>query len=150
MIDSRMAPYATLLLRIALGVLFLAHGLIKIFIITVPDFIAYAGSAGYSAPVAVIVLLVELAGGLALLAGLWTRWVALILFVETLGVIILHWPYGFLFASVGGGWEYPAVRAVALLALSLLGDGPYALTPWVKVHGLGPSASSHPAVGPPA
>ena len=87
-----------------------------------------AVSIGYPAPVAYLVLLAELGGGLALIVGLWTRWIALILFVEMLGVIVYHWPNGFVFTSKGGGWEYPAMWAIALLVQSLLGDGPYAIS----------------------
>jgi putative oxidoreductase len=69
---------------------------------------------------------------LALIVGLWTRWIALILFVEMLGVIVHHWPNGFVFTSKGGGWEYPVMWAIALLVQSLLGDGPYSLSERVK------------------
>ena len=128
MIETRTAPYAALLLRIALGLFFLAHGLMKVFVFTIPGFIKFFGSIGYPAPVAYLVLLAELGGGLAFIVGLWTRWIALILFVEMLGVIVYHWPNGFVFTSKGGGWEYPAMWAIALLVQSLLGDGPYAIS----------------------
>ena len=128
MIDIRTAPFAVLLLRVALGFFFLAHGLVKVFVFTIPGFVKFFGSIGYPEPLAYLVLLAELGGGLALIVGLWTRWVALILFAEMIGVIVYHWPNGFAFTSKGGGWEYPAMWAIALLVLSLLGDGPYALS----------------------
>ena len=128
MIDSRTAPYATLLLRMTRGMVFLAHGLLKVFVDTVPRFIEHVGSLEYPTPVAYLVLLAELGGGLALVVGWWTRWVALILFVEMLGVIVVHWPNGFLSTWQGGGWEDTATRAIELLVLSLLGAGPYALS----------------------
>jgi putative oxidoreductase len=128
MIDTRTAPFAVLLLRTALGLFFLAHGLVKVFVFTIPGFVKFFGSIGYSEPVAYLVLVAELGGGLALIVGLLTRWIALILFAEMIGVIVYHWPNGFAFTSKGGGWEYPAMWAIALLVLSLLGDGPYALS----------------------
>jgi uncharacterized membrane protein YphA (DoxX/SURF4 family) len=82
MTDTRTAPFAVLLLRIALGLFFLAHGLVKIFVFTIPGFVQFFGSIGYPEPVAYLVLLAELAGGLALIVGLWTRWSALILCAE--------------------------------------------------------------------
>ena len=48
MIDTRTAPYAALLLRVSLGVLFLAHGLLlKVFTFTVPGTVGYFESIGY-------------------------------------------------------------------------------------------------------
>ena len=41
MIDTRTAPYAALLLRITLGVFFLAHGLVKAFVFTIPGFLKF-------------------------------------------------------------------------------------------------------------
>jgi putative oxidoreductase len=132
MTEARTAPYAALLLRVALGLFFLAHGLTKVFVFTVPGFVNFFLSIGYPASLSYLVLLGELGGGFALIVGLWTRWIALILFVEMLGVVAYHWPNGFAFTSKGGGWEYPAMWAIALLALSLLGDGPFALSDRVR------------------
>jgi putative oxidoreductase len=128
MTDSRTAPYANLLLRVALGLFFLAHGLTKVLVFTIPGTVKFFNSIGYPSFVAYLVLVAELGGGLALIIGLWTRWIALVLFIEMLGVILYHWPNGWVFTSKGGGWEYPAMWAVALLVLALLGDGPYAIS----------------------
>lgn len=128
MIDSRTAPYAALLLRVAMGLLFLAHGLTKVFVFTVPGTVKFFASIGYPGFVAYLVIFAELAGGAALVLGLWTRWVALVLLVEMLGVIAYHFPNGWVFTAKGGGWEYPAFWAVALVALALLGDGAASLS----------------------
>ena len=134
MTDSRTAPYATLLLRVALGLFFLAHGLTKVLVFTIPGTVKFFNSIGYPSFVAYLVLIAELGGGLALIIGLWTRWIALVLFIEMLGVIYYHWPNGWVFTSKGGGWEYPVMWAVALLVLALLGDGPYALSDRIKAN----------------
>ena len=42
MIKTSTAHYAALLLRVSLGVLFLAHVALKIFVFTVPGFVAYS------------------------------------------------------------------------------------------------------------
>jgi putative oxidoreductase len=131
-IDSRTAPYAALLLRVALGLLFITHGLAKVLGFGIAGTVTFFASIGYPDFVAYLVLLAELAGGVALVIGLWTRWMALALFVEMIGVIIYHAPKGWVFSAPGGGWEYPALWAVALVALYLLGDGPYAVTTWLK------------------
>lgn len=134
MTDSRTAPYAVLLLRVALGLFFLAHGLTKVLVFTIPGTVKFFNSIGYPSFVAYLVLIAELGGGLALIIGLWTRWIALVLFIEMLGVILYHWPNGWVFTSKGGGWEYPVMWAVALLVLALLGDGPYALSDRIKAN----------------
>jgi putative oxidoreductase len=131
-IDSRTAPYAALLLRVALGLLFIAHGLMKLFVVGIGGTAAFFAAVGYPDFVAYPILLAELGGGMALVLGLWTRWVALALFVEMIGIIVYHAPKGFLFTAPGGGWEYPALWAVALVVLYLLGDGPYAITERLK------------------
>ncbi len=45
MTDSRTAPYAALLLRLTLGVMFIAHGLFKVFVFTVPGTVQFFGFA---------------------------------------------------------------------------------------------------------
>jgi putative oxidoreductase len=128
MIDARTAPYGALLLRVVLGAQFIAHGLMKVLVLTIPGTVAFFVSIGYPEFVAYLVILAECGGGLALVLGLWTRWMALALAAEMIGAVVYHWHNGWLFTAAGGGWEYPAVWTAALLALFLLGDGPFALS----------------------
>jgi putative oxidoreductase len=124
------APYAALLLRLALGALFLAHAALKVLVFTVPGFVGYFASLGMPAAMAYGVLALELLGGLALILGIYAPWVAVPLAAEMVGTIVtVHWANGWLFTNKDGGWEYPALWAVALVALFLLGDGPLALKP---------------------
>jgi len=130
MIKSSTAPYAVLLLRVSLGVMFLAHVALKIFVFTVPGFVGYFASLGLPAIVAYGTIALELLGGIALILGIYVSWVALPLAIEVLGTIILvHGANGWLFTNKGGGWEYPAFWTVGLIALYLLGDGAFALRP---------------------
>ena len=120
MIDSRTAPYAALLLRVSLGVLFLAHAGLKFF-----------DSVGLPPALAYLTIAVEVLGGIALIFGLWTRIVALIVVPILLGAIFtVHGAAGFFFTNANGGWEFPAFWIVALIVQALLGDGIYALRPW--------------------
>ena len=130
MIKTSTTPYGVTLLRVSLGVLFLAHVGLKIFVFTIPGFVAYLSSLGLPALFAYGVIALEFAGGLALILGIYAPWVALPLALEMLGTIVMvHGANGWLFTNKGGGWEYPAFWAVSLVALSLLGDGALALLP---------------------
>ena len=130
MIKQSTAPYAALLLRVSLGIMFLAHVGLKIFVFTVPGFVGYFASLGLPAILAYAVIALELFGGIALILGIYAPWVAIPLALETLGTIVLvHGANGWLFTNKGGGWEYPAFWAVGLVALFLLGDGAMALKP---------------------
>ena len=128
MIDSRTAPYAALLLRVTLGVAFLAHGLyLKVFVFTVAGTVGFFESIGYPGFFAYLVILGEVAGGLALIAGAYTRTVALALIPIMVGATLQHLPAGWVFSNQGGGWEFPAMWTVLLFVQALLGDGAHAL-----------------------
>ena len=130
MIKPSTAPYAVLILRVCLGVMFLAHVSLKIFVFTLPGFVGYFGSLGLPAILAYGVIALELLGSLALILGIYAPWVALPLALEMLGTIVFaHGANGWLFTNKGGGWEYPAFWMIALVVLYLLGDGAMALRP---------------------
>ena len=128
MIDTRTAPYAALILRVTLGILFLAHAGLKVFVFTPAGAAQFFGSLGLPPALAYVTILVELVGGLALIVGFHTRWVALALVPVLLGALVtVHGPAGFFFTNPNGGWEYLALWIVALVAQALLGDGAYAI-----------------------
>jgi len=128
MIDTRTAPYAALLLRVSLGILFLAHGLLlKVFTFTIPGTIGYFQSLGYPGFFAYLVIAGEIGGGLALLLGVRTRTISLLLLPIMIGATLQHLGNGWLFTAQNGGWEFPVFWTVALLVQALLGDGAIAL-----------------------
>ncbi len=127
MIDNRTAPYAALLLRVSLGVMFIAHALLKILVFTLPGTAQFFASVGFPAWMAYAVVAAELIGGVMLIAGVYSRWVALALVPVLLGAATVHWGNGWLFTATNGGWEYPVFLAAAALVQALLGDGKYAL-----------------------
>lgn len=135
MIDTRTAPYAALLLRLGLGVLFLAHGLMKVFVFTIPGTVGYFESIGYPGFFAYLVILAEVGGGVALISGLWTRWFALALLPVMIGATLQHAGNGWVFSAQGGGWEFPAFWTVLLVVQALLGAGAYALDPARLING---------------
>lgn len=127
MSNTRNVEYAALLLRISLGVLFLAHGLLKIFGFTIAGTVAYFESIGYPGFFAYLVILGEVGGGLLLLLGVYTRWIALALIPLMIGATLEHLPNGWVFSNPNGGWEFPVFWTVTLVVQALLGDGAYAL-----------------------
>jgi putative oxidoreductase len=126
-LDAATAPYAALLLRLTLGVVFVAHGLFKVLVLTLPDTAAFFGAHGFPEWTVYPVFVAEVLGGAALVAGLYTRAVALALLPVLLGAFTVHWPNGWYFGSLHGGWEYIAVLLAALLVQAGLGDGRFAL-----------------------
>ena len=127
MIDSRTAPYAALTLRLALGTMFIAHALLKVFVFTLPGTVQFFESVGLPGALAYATIAAELIGGAMLLLGIQTRWVAALLIPVLLGATWIHAPNGWLFTAAKGGWEYPAFLAVAAFVQALLGNGAYAL-----------------------
>ena len=124
------AGHAALILRVTLGLLFLIHASVKIFVFTPAGTVAFFGSLGLPPALAYLDMFAEVAGGFALILGVWTRLAALALIPILLGAIItVHWHAGFMFSNPNGGWEYPAFWIVALVVQSLLGGGTFALTP---------------------
>ncbi|WP_333673216.1 DoxX family protein [Elioraea tepidiphila] len=121
------ADYAALLLRVSMGVMFLAHGLLlKVFTFGPAGTAAYFESIGYPAALAYAVILAEIVGGAMLIAGVHVRIVALALVPVLIGATLQHLPAGWVFSAQGGGWEFPAFWTVALLVQALLGAGAHA------------------------
>jgi putative oxidoreductase len=128
MVDTRTAPYAALILRITLGILFLAHAGLKVFVFTPAGAAQFFGSLGLPPALAYLTIAAETAGGIALLLGFFTRWVSLALIPVLLGAIaFVHGPAGFFFNNPNGGWEYLAFWIAALVTQALLGDGALAV-----------------------
>lgn len=128
MIDTRTAPYAALLLRLSLGGLFLAHAGLKLMVFTPAGTAKFFASVGLPPALAHATIIAEVAGGIALVLGVWTRIVAIALTPILLGAIAtVHGQAGFFFDSRNGGWEYPAFWIVALVVQALLGGGAFEL-----------------------
>lgn len=134
MIETKTAPYAALLLRVSLGTLFLAHGLLlKVMTFGLAGTAGYFQSIGYPAAFAYLVILGEIGGGLALILGVYTRAISLLLLPIMIGATLQHLGNGWLFSAKGGGWEFPAFWTILLFVQALLGDGALALGSKLKL-----------------
>ena len=74
MINLNTAKYSALLLRVSLGVMFLAHAALKVFVFTIPGFVGYFQSLGLPAVFAYGTLALEVFGALALILGVYAPW----------------------------------------------------------------------------
>lgn len=115
------------LLRVSLGILLLAHSLLKIFVFTVPGTVGYFASLGLPPIAAYLTIAGELLGGLALISGTYTRLSALLMLPILLGATWAHVGNGWVFSSPNGGWEFPALLSMLTLVVALLGSGAFAL-----------------------
>jgi putative oxidoreductase len=142
-IDSRTAPYAALILRVTLGVMFIAHSLVlKYFMYTLPGTAQFFESIGLPGALAYLTFWAELLGGIALVAGFATRWVSLALIPILVGATWVHLGNGWVFSGANGGWEYPVFLIAVSLVQALLGDGAYALSRFFSVSNLQPRLQS--------
>ncbi len=119
-----------LLLRVSLGTMYLTHGVVLKWMTFGLDGTAqYFQSLGLPAPLAYATVAAELVGGLMLILGVQSRWVALALSPILLGALWVHAGNGWVFSAEGGGWEYPLYLVVLSAVQVLVGDGAHALSP---------------------
>lgn len=115
-------PRLLSIFRIVVGMLFLAHGLVKL--VGFP-----AGAEPGQVPLATIyglAAILETVGGLAIILGLFTRPVAFVLSGQmAVAYFMAHAPQGF-FPVLNGG-ELAIIYSFAFLYLAAAGAGPWSL-----------------------
>ncbi len=124
---NNQSDYAALVLRIGLGTMFLAHGLLKVMVFTLPGTASFFESVGFPGFMAYIVTFGEIGGGALLLAGVAVRAISVALIPVLLGAVYVHSDAGWLFSNQNGGWEYPAFLTIAAMTQALLGAGKFRL-----------------------
>jgi putative oxidoreductase len=140
--ETRSTELAAFLLRVSLGLMFLAHSvLLKLFVFTLPGTAQFFGSLGLPVWSAYLVFALEAVGGLMLILGVQVRWVAVVLIPVLLGATWAHLGNGWLFSAPNGGWEYPLFLTVATAAQALLGEGAFALSRSKPLPLLAPAAA---------
>ena len=118
--------YGVTLIRVSLGIMWIAHALLKLFVFTLPGTAQFFASIGYPGFLAYPVFAVELLGGIALVLGVYARQVSLALVPVMAVAASVHFGNGWVHTSPNGGWEYPVFLTIASLSLWLLGDGAFA------------------------
>ncbi len=131
---DQLRPVALLLLRIAMGVIFIFHGYPKL----IADPHRYAdlfARAALPFPISYLAGTVEFFGGCLLLVGLFTRVAALLLAADmAMAIWKFHLGRGILAV---GDYEFPLALTVAAFALATIGAGAVSLDRAVFHEGAG-------------
>jgi putative oxidoreductase len=118
---SRNKDLGILLIRIAIGLVFVAHGWDK-----VSDLSGTAtamSGLGIPAVLAYAVSFAEFLGGIAFVAGLWTRWVGVLLaVVMAIAIALVKIKLGYV-----GGYEYELTLLLGSLGIALTGSGAFSV-----------------------
>ncbi len=125
---SNFGEWSLALLRVVLGIIFLYHGYIKLF---VPggftDTVNFFAAVKIPVPLysALLVSVVEFVGGVLLIVGFLTRWTSFVIMIEMLvAFFTVHLKNGLLVSK--GGYEFVLVLIAALLVVLAKGAGKYA------------------------
>lgn len=115
--------FASLILRIALGIMLLAHGLTKLLVFTPTGTAQFFESLGFPGVIGYLTIVFEIGGGALLLLGILTRIISLLAVIQMIVITFIHSANGWSFSNTGGGWEYPAFMGLTAASLTLLGSG---------------------------
>jgi putative oxidoreductase len=125
-VDPVHAQYGIFLLRVAVGIDWIVHALLKTYR-GMYTHEALLAKNGITPLLAWPTFSVELIGGCAILLGWYTRQWSAFLLIFLAVVVWVKWPVGWLYSNAGGGWEYPLFWLLAQTALVLAGSGAFAL-----------------------
>lgn len=127
--SDTLTAYGALLLRLGLGIMWIAHALLKLLVFTLPGTARFFESVGLPGLLAYPVFAAEMLGGIAILIGFHGRIASAALLPILLGAAWVHLPNGWVHTSAGGGWEYPLFLIVASAVHVLVGDGVWSWRP---------------------
>ena len=116
------ADLAMTIIRVIVGIAFFAHGWQKVFTFGFEGTGGFFESLGIPAAgfFAIVVSLLELLGGLALILGIGTRIVGLLLAIDMLvALLVVHLPNGFFVSE--NGYELVLILGTASLAFAITG-----------------------------
>jgi putative oxidoreductase len=128
MTHEDLSEFGKLILRVGLGVVFMAHGHLKVFVFTLPNAAENFVNLGVPGWTVYPVAAIELLGGALLILGIQTRLIAPLLVCIGFGAGWVHVENGWNYTSPpNGGWEYGMFLSLVAAAVTLLGPGRYTL-----------------------
>ena len=126
-VSATLVKWGLVPLRVAVGIVFLMHGWHKIFVFGVGgtgDILHFIGIP-FASFFAVVLMIAEFGGGLAILLGVLARWAAAALAFEMVIAIFMARIKGGFFTPTG--FEFEMVLLGACLTIAALGSGPVSL-----------------------
>lgn len=123
---------AALILRITIGIMFLAHGLTKLLVFTPAGTAQFFASFGLPEFLAYLTIAFEIGGGIFLVFGILVRSISWLTFLQMIVISFIHSANGWSFSNAGGGWEYPAFMSLTALSLALIGSGKFTVLAKIK------------------
>lgn len=124
---AQFSDVGPLVTRIVVGIIFLVHGWMKVGM-------GIAGTAGFLASLgipaaslfAVLLIIGEVVGGIALILGIGTRfWAAVGVIISLVALFTVHISKGFLIGN--GGYEFILLIGAVMLSLVVMGAGKYSV-----------------------
>ncbi len=132
--DNKIGSYSLALLRVVLGLIFIYHGFLKLFVTG-----GFTGTVNFFASIgiplavysALLVSLIEFFGGLFLLLGVITKWSATLLILQMLVAFLkVHVKNGFLVSK--GGYEFVLLILAGLIVVLASGAGKFSVGSYFK------------------
>jgi putative oxidoreductase len=124
---NRLTPYAAFFMRLAVGIVFFRHGLVK-FHSGIPAVAGFLHTVGvpFASVFAVILTFVETIGAICIVVGFYTRFWAIALAVDMLvAILAVQLP-------AGRPWELEGLLFAGCVTLVALGDGPLSVAVKLK------------------
>lgn len=124
---ARYADVGPLVTRVVVGIIFVVHGWMKVGM-------GVAGTAGFLASLgipfasvfAVLLIIGEVVGGVALILGVATRfWAGVGVIISLVALFTVHLSKGFLIGN--GGYEFILLIGAVMLSLVFMGAGKYSV-----------------------
>jgi putative oxidoreductase len=125
--SQRLAGLGPLILRISLAIVFLTHAHAKYFDYTLAGTAEFFAAHGFPRWTVYPVFATEVIGGVLLLTGWRTRYVAAALIPLMIGAIQPHLGNGWTFSNPNGGYELPVLVLLMLIVQISVGAGTFAL-----------------------
>lgn len=123
--------YGATLLRVSLGVMWIAHAMLKWNVYSIDGFAQWLDGQGLPGIMAWPVFLMEVIGGMMIILGLYARYVTCALLPILCVALYVHIPNGWSHTNQGGGWEYPLFLISASITHIFIGDGKFLIRPRV-------------------